>query len=680
MYDTLVKRVLFLAGKQPEKLAVAFKKEKLTYQELALRMKIIASRLNRMGIQKGERVLLSAVSKPEMVAAYLGIQYCGAVAVCVDKNTTLENAAFIYDDTDASVFLTNQLKKTEEKQKQYPLKKIYSLDIGGDKEKEVEYAMPAESEIAELLYTAGTTGKPKGVILTYKAVYHILKNTIDGIGIREEERILLPLPLNHSFALRVLRAALFQGGSVILQNGFTFAKEIENNLDMYQCTALAIVPASIETISRQMQEHFPEIMGRFRYIEASAGALSTRQRKRLTNLLPHTIIYNTWGSSETGGAIFLNVSEVVSDPVRVRALGKPLPHVQIKIFDDNGNAIRSDREHPGRMALKGDMQMSGYWNREKLTAETLKDGWLFTGDMVYMDADGYVYMIGRADDIINVGGEKVSPLEIESIACEYLYIKDCACIGIEDPEGILGSVPILFVVPANSQYSEDELRAFLAGRMERYKMPVCYISVSELPKNQMQKLDRKLLKSSWASKRIENLMNPVIQNILTRRSIRKFDDRPIPRNILNMILQAGYYAPSGHNMQTWRFTVVENQEKIMHLKSAALLTAKENHVYSHGFENPTCIILISNDERNPDGCQDASCAAENILLAAHSYGIGTVWINMLMTLRKKEPVKSILDDFGIPDNHRIWCMVAMGYPLTEGILLAKKRNVVYFVG
>ena len=396
-------------------------------------------------------------------------------------------------------------------------------------------------------------------------------------------------------------------------------------------------------------------------------------------LLPNTIIYNVWGSSESGGALFLNATEVISDPVKVQAVGKPLSCIQVGILDDNGNHIVSDREHPGRMVLKGDMKMSGYWNREALTKQTLKDGWLWTSDIAYMDIDGYVYMLGRADDIINVGGEKVSPVEVENAASEYSHIKECACIGVEDPEGVLGMVPVLFVVDRDGGYSDEMLHLFLTERLERYKLPVRYISLLELPRNRMQKIDRRLLKCFWDSGESENLMNPVIRNIFTRRSIRKFDDRPIPRILLNMILQAGYYAPSGHNMQTWRFTVLENREKIEQLKEMTLLTAKNNNVYCYGFENPACIILISNDERNQDGCQDASCAAENIFLAAHSYGIGSVWLNALMTLRKKEPVKGMLDEFGIPNNHVVWCMVALGYPVAEGALLAKKKDVVYFV-
>lgn len=678
MFDTLVNRMQELASEQPDKLAVAFKREQLTYRELAERMKLVAGRLSLQGIKKGDRVLFSAVSKTEMVAAYLGIHFCGAVAVFIDKNATPENAAFIYKDTAAGVFLTDKpLKEYAQKCRTYSLKAICAPKADGEQIPEVIYELPAETAVSELLFTSGTTGRAKGVILTYRAVYHIFSNTIAGIGLREEERLLLPLPLNHSFALRVLRATLYKGATLILQNGFTFAKEIENNLDLYQCTALSVVPASVETISRQMQDKFVEIMGRFRLIEAGAGSLSIEQRKYLTKVLPDTQIYNTWGSSETGGVLFLDVTSTASDPVKVGALGKPLPNAEVKALNEAGEEIASDREHPGRMALKGDMQMAGYWNQPEETEKALQDGWLLTGDMIYIE-DGFVYMLGRADDMINVGGEKVSPVEVENIASEYPNIVECACIGVPDPENLLGFVPALYVVARNNQYSEEDMRKWLSARMERYKIPVVYIPVSELPRNRMKKTDRKALRAMWESNGNQSLMNPVIQALLTRRSIRKFQDKAIPDDMLEMILQAGYYAPSGHNMQTWRFTVIRKKENIERIKAATIATAKEHKVYCYGFENPACLILVSNDERNANSCQDASCAAENMLIAAQSFGIGSVWLNALSTLRKAEPVKSVLDEFGIPENHRIWSTVALGYPVADGVLLAKKKEVVVY--
>ena len=178
---------------------------------------------------------------------------------------------------------------------------------------------------------------------------------------------------------------------------------------------------------------------------------------------------------------------------------------------------------------------------------------------------------------------------------------------------------------------------------------------------------------------ILDLINPVIDAILSRRSIRKFTDQEIAKEILEMILNCGYHAPSGHNLQSWKFTVLTEKKDIELLKEATKETAKKNRVNFYGFENTKVLILISNDNRNPNGCQDASCAAENIMLAAHSYGIGSVWLNPLMTLRNEEPVKMILDQYEIPSNHTIWSVIALGYPVSDGVKLQKKTDVIKYI-
>lgn len=686
--DNLLNRLIELSAICPDKQAVIFKGERLTYRELCRRVGGMAELMRKEGVSCGDRVCFSAISRPEMVAAYMAIHACGAVAVFIDKNGTPENIAAVYEDAGAKILLTDKpMKEYATKCRILSLREMYrQVEMWNhDKNENLDFVLnemkisPEENDIADLLFTTGTTGKPKGVMLTYKAVYNILINTIDGIGIKEDDILLLPLPLNHSFALRVLRAVLYTGATVVLQNGFTFAKEVENNTVNYGCNSMACVPASYEVMKSQMQDAFARTLGGMRFIEFGAGSLSIQQRKEITALLPNVQIYNTWGSSESGGVIFCNISDVAGDPVRVRALGRPLAgKVQVKILDSNGNTIESDETHPGRMALKGDMQMAGYWNNKKTTEETLVDGWLLTGDMAYIDVDGYVYMLGRADDIINVGGEKVSPIEVENIAGQYDGIRECACIGVEDTDGILGQVPALFVV-ARSGYSEEELRKFMLSKVERYKLPQKYVQLESIPRNRMQKIDRNKLKVMWKNQDSIDLMNPVVQNILARRSIRNFIDKEISRPILDMILKAGYHAPSGHNMQTWRFTVLTRQEDILELKELARQTAMQSNVHFYGFENPKVLILISNDNRNQDGCQDASCAAENIMLAAGSYGIGSVWLNPLMTLREKEPVKSLLDRYGIPAGHTVWATVALGYPVSEGAMLQKKENVVFFV-
>ena len=492
--------IMSLAKSQPQKPAVLFKKEVLTYKDLAERVERCGVFMSGLGIQKGERVLFTALSKPEAVVLYLGIQLAGAVAVSMDKNATPENAWQIYSDTEASLFVTDRpCGEYADYMNLFSLRKLYAACIEGSacSDRQLNQNEWDGEDIAEMIFTTGTTGKPKGVMLSYRAVYQISKNTIDGIGILPEDRVLVPLPLNHSLALRELRGALWQGATVVLQNGFTFARDLERNIVDLGCTGMVTVPASLELTRTQMQDQFSGIVGKLRYMEVGAGSLSVRQRKEFTVLLPDTDLNNTWGSSETGGALFTKVHQVAKDPVKIATIGKPLEGVTIKMLDPDGKELpETDHDHPGRLALKGDMVMSGYWNREEATKDALRDGWLVTNDLVYTDADGYVYMLGRADDIINIGGEKVSPIEIENLAGEFPAIRECACIGVPDPKETLGQIPVLFLVQREG-FSLDELKKYLNTRMERFKVPQEFVTVEALPRNRMKKLDRKAMRAIW---------------------------------------------------------------------------------------------------------------------------------------------------------------------------------------
>lgn len=676
MNQTIVEAVLTHGKETPDKLAVAFKDKTLTYGELCVQMKNAAVLLKeRYHIQNGEKVMISAVSKPEYVMTLLAVQYLGAISIPIDKSAKEENIKEVYGFFQPRILLTDG-KITDSSINKVSLKEF--CDAAGNMgQEEIPYNRPEMNRVGEILFTTGTTGKPKGAMLTYGNVLASSKNTWHGVGMETSDIVLLPLPLNHSVGMRVLRTVLYIGATVILQNGFTFAKELERNIDKYKCTALVSVPASMEVVYRQMKEHFAEIMGNLRYIEFGAGSLSYEMKKKLTEILPETTIYNTWGSTETGGAIFLNVS---ARPDKLTSLGKPVDSVELKVVDPEGKEIVArDIDTAGRMVLKGDMQMAGYYQMPEETKEALRDGWLYTNDMVYTDEDGYVYMLGRADDIINVGGEKVSPIEVENIAQEYEEIRECACIGAEDPEGILGQIPVLFVVPETAGFTESELIKFISTRMEKYKIPQKIVQIEELPRNRMKKLNRKALKKMLEGQEDKSLQNAVIQAILSRKSIRKFEERRIPEEIVQMIVKAGISAPSGRNMQTWRFTVLRNHDKIANLKAITEATAKETGKKCYGFENPDTIILVSNDRRNETGIQDSACAVENILLAAQSYGLGAVWLNPLMTLCDEPMIREYLDEIGIPKKHIVWAAVAMGYPDQQGNSPKKNENVVKWI-
>lgn len=675
MSITLVEAVLAHGAERPDKLAAVFKDEFVTYGELCRRVRALAWDLEKnYGIARHDRVAVSAVSRPDYIVALLAVQYLGATVIPLDKAAKPSAIMNICSLAEPALVLTDI--KLDSLVNRVSLKELYSKS-GTEEKIDISYKPPKPEDIAEIIFTTGTTGKPKGAMLTYDSIAANMENTWYGVGMRESDRVLLPLPLNHSYGMRVLRSALYGGASVVLQNGFTFAKELETNIEKHCCTALAGVSASMELLYRQLGERFPKILGKLRYIEISAGALPVDMRKRLVSLLPSTELHNTWGSTETGGALFLNVSK---HPDKIGSAGKPLEGIELKVVDAEGNGIEArDVNTAGRMALRGRMQMSGYFSMPEMTAEAIVDGWLLTNDMVYTDDEGYVYMLGRADDIINVGGEKVSPIEVEQIVREFPGVRECACIGVDDPDGVTGKAPVLYVVSEGKGFQERDLTKFLSERLERYKLPKRYVQIQTLPRNRMEKLDRKALAKMWEETGDMPLTNEVIRCLLERRSVRDFTEKPIPKAYLEAILQTGIHAPSGHNMQTWQFTVLQEQAMIQELKKVITGAVAGRKIHFYGLNNPPVIILVSNDRRNHDGIQDSSCAAENMMLAAHSFGIGSVWINALSTICDEPEIRKLLDSYEIPARHTVIAMLALGWPKEPGKLLAKKHNVVKWV-
>lgn len=689
----LIDRIEEICDINPNKIAVAFRDERCSYRELLHFAKVVANNLKKLGVKKGDRIVFSATSKLDTIYVYLGIISIGAVAVFLDKNATVEETKNIYEQVDATLIISNKILKGYES---LIIRKSIK-DIVDELEDENEtlsddvFENVNETDISEILFTTGSTGVSKGCVHSYKAVYHIINNTINGVGMLEDDIVLIPLPLHHSFALRVLRATLYLGATVVLQNGFTFAMELEKNINKYNVTGITVVSASLETIRSQMQDKFLMVMKKLRYIECGASFLTGEQREYLVNNLPNTRIINTWGSTETGGCVFFDSSSIDINDEAFLSLGRVPDGIEVAFFDEDNTIVSGDINHPGRLAFKGNMCMSGYWGNAELTNKTIIGGWLLTGDRCYKDSQGYIYMMGRADELINVGGEKVAPCEIERVALDMMAVVSAACIGVADPKGIYGQVPVLYVETNDESIKDKDIRANLGKNLNNNHMPQEIHIIDAMPRNSIGKIDKKSLKLLWDSAKDNdriskdglsdtNSDNQVVRAILSRRSIRDFTDKPIPDGLLDMILKCGYYAPSGHNMQTWRFTVLKRREDINRLFDVTRIAADKKGVYVYGLNKPKVIVLVSNDNRNKYGCQDASCAAENMMLAAHSYGIGSVWLNPLMTLRDVNPVKSVLDDFGVPRNHTVWCMLALGYPEYAGKLLKKNDKVVNFVG
>lgn len=675
MKNTLVESFISIAQTNPDKLCLGWKSERWSYLEVYRQVLSLAKQLrNEHNVTSGDVVMISAVARPDYVVALLATQYLGAVTVPIDRmikaDTLLKLVAYVQpkvllgegavDGCPCTVLsLSNMVKAARCVQDKCTCQRL-------------EYKLPQLTEVAEMLFTTGTTGLPKGAMLSHVSIKAITENTWHGVSMRDDDIVLIPLPLNHSVGMRVLRTALSIGASVVIQNGFAFARDLEENINSFGCTALVGVPTSIEMVRTQMRDRFSAILGKLRYIEMGAGSLSAPMKRILAEELPNTNLYNTWGSSETGGVIFLDIKKF---PDKLGSLGRCVDGVEFGVLREDG-MIHNDATNKataGRMALLGKMHMVGYFNREKETEDAVRGDWLVTNDLAYKDADGFVYMLGRADDVINVGGEKVAPIEIESVACEFPGMRECAVVASTD--ALMGQVPVLFYATNDADIDNKRFLQFMSARVEAYKLPQKLIRVDALPRNAMMKLDRKVLKAMLAeNERKADNGDSVIRAIMTRKSIRDFTEQSVPREILEKILACGMQAPTGHNMQSWRFTVIQRPETLEAFKSVFVRKAKQYKAVCYGFNNPPVAILITNDARNKNGVQDSACAAENMMLAAHALGLGSVWQNTISYMPEDEEIRKLLEGLKVPARQRPWLMLLIGYPASRDTVSPKRRT------
>lgn len=443
---TLCQRVVQHAQEQPEQVAVATSQWQLTYRELALGMEGMADQLKGDGIGQGTPLPFTATPTPDFLFRYLATQSIGAIAVPLDPRTAPKNRAHILDQ------LAHMSKRYD--------------------------------GASDILFTSGTTGMPKGVVLTHQATLCAALQTNNFIGNGPEDREVVPLPLNHSFGLGRLRCNLLLGSTTLLCNGLQRISEFFALIERWNATGVALVPAMIAILLRLAEPKLAELSPQIGYMEIGSAPMRREHKERLIALFPNARICMHYGLTEASRAAFLCFQE---SPDHLDSIGRPTPGVEIRIDGANGEV--------GPLLVRGGMVMQEYWNDRQATQERLQGGWLNTGDIGRVDADGFLYLAGRVSDLIHVGGYKVAPLEIDGALEDHPAIEECACVGIPDPDEICGEIVRAYLVSreVDCRPSPRDLVAFLRERIEPYKVPAQFMWIEEIPKTASGKIQRHLL-------------------------------------------------------------------------------------------------------------------------------------------------------------------------------------------
>lgn len=475
------------AAVSPDKTALVFGARRLAYKELDLRANRFAGSLEARQVARGDRVVIFLENSVEAVDALFGVLKAGGVFVFVNPTTKAAKLEYILNNCRAAGLVTDarRLELLAQCGELPHLRAIWVTgapdgDLGGKTislDQVLTNGAPAgggrfrgiDLDLAALIYTSGSTGRPKGVMLTHlnivsaaASITTYLENTADDI-------IVNLLPLAFDYGLYQVLMAFKVGATVVLERGFIYPQPVLELLLREKVTGLPIVPTiSSVLLGLDLKSYgFPHL----RYITSTAAAWPVEHIRRLHESLPHVKIYSMYGLTECKRVSYLPPDQIES---RMGSVGRGMPNEEVYLVDENGRRLPPGST--GELVVRGANVMKGYWELPEETAKMLRPGpypWesvLYTGDLFQSDEEGYLYFLGRKDDMIKTRGEKVSPKEIEDVLYELEEVQDAAVVGVADP--VLGQAirAVLTLRPGSTLTAQDVLR-HCKSRLEDFMVP-----------------------------------------------------------------------------------------------------------------------------------------------------------------------------------------------------------------
>ena len=466
----------------PDKVALISGETEVSYLQLwDSCLKAAANLIENYNLKKGERVILSAAGNIEFVYVYFGVHLAGGVCVPIDPDTNQNRFDYIEKST-TPVCVIGSLHNVNRSTIQFS-------DVIKDNIK-VEFTLPDRSQIADILFTTGTTGAPKGVALSYANLSAAANNINTFIQNTKDDIELLALPVSHSFGLGRLRCSLSKGATVVMLGTFANVKKFFGEIKRCNVTMFAMVPASWGFIKKMSGKYIGKFADQLKFIEIGSSFMPIEEKQLLMELLPNTRICMHYGSTEASRSAFM---EFHSYKDNLLSAGHASPNCDIKIYSSEGRPLPLGEE--GEVCVMGGHVTNSYWNESpERFASDFYDGYFRTGDCATMDADGNIYLKSRIKEMINVGGKKVSPMEVEDVLNAIPGVHESACIGIPDPGVVLGEVVKAFVV-ADDGLTNEEIMEQLRPQLEVYKLPVTIERINSIPKTTSGKIQRLSLKS-----------------------------------------------------------------------------------------------------------------------------------------------------------------------------------------
>ena len=471
--------------KRPDKIALYWGESEFSYATLSAQSGAVAAELTgKFGIKPGDRVALWVKNCPGFVSSVFGILSAGGVVVPINNFFKPAEVGYIVNDSGANALITDAelAAHSDTLKAARPALEILRVEqfgaVGATDSRFTVHDSLAESDLAALLYTSGTTGHPKGAMLTHGNFLHNVASCVAALTVREDDRVVVALPQFHSFMFTVgMLLPLLCGSGILLLKTLHPFKSVLEEIARHRGTLLPAVPSFYRALLT-----VPEF-GRLplRLCISGGAPLPVEVFNEFTRKFPFPL-REGYGPTESSPVATVNPIYGINKP---GSIGQPIPNVELSIRDEAGQELPVGAI--GEICIRGGNVMRGYWNQPEETAKVLRNGWLYTGDVGYGDADGYYYITDRKKDMLLVNGINVYPREIEEVIYQFPGIKEVAVIGVPDPRK--GEQPVAFVTAMEGQAVEEKaLLQFVRGKLADYKVPKRVIFVLALPRNATGKI------------------------------------------------------------------------------------------------------------------------------------------------------------------------------------------------
>jgi acyl-CoA synthetase (AMP-forming)/AMP-acid ligase II len=505
----------------PERRALIFDGQESTFVQLQARVNQLANSLAGLGIGPGDRVATMQVNCHQSIEIYFAAAQLDAIYVPLNFRAKAEELEQMLAIAEPSFLFIGErylpLIQACDQNVKIPPERVALLDnaapgeylsydkllVSGDEE-QLHFPEAGDDATAVIMFTAGTTGVPKGVMLTHDSFSSYILSTVSPADPDTEETNLLTVPFYHIAGLQAALAAVYGGRTLVIMRQFEPVEWL-TLAQQYRVNRAMLVPTMLKRLMDHPKFHQFDLSS-LDVITYGAAPMPLSVIQQAIKELPRARFINAFGQTETASTITMlppedhilegTPEEIEKKLRRLTSIGKPLDDVEVVIVSEEGSPVPVGEV--GEIVARGPRMMKGYWHQEAATQDAIRSGWVYTGDLGYQDEDGYIYLAGRARDFIKRGGEMISPEEVEQVLLSHPDVEEAAVIGLPDLEW--GEEVCAVIVLRSSQVTEQELIEYCHQRLASFKRPSSVIFTHELPRNIMGKVLKRDLRERYGTK------------------------------------------------------------------------------------------------------------------------------------------------------------------------------------